>query len=69
MKYDIVSHYHFNLAVKFYITKVKIEKITVSDLNFSTGCPKLKVSIKNFNSDLLIILIYSFLISLYQVDL
>ena len=34
-----------------------------------TGCPKIKVSIKNFNSDLLITLLHSFLISLDSVDL
>ena len=34
-----------------------------------TGCPKIKLSIKNFNSDLLINLLHSFQISLDSVDL
>ena len=38
-------------------------------LNTSTGHPKIKVLIKNFNSDLFITLIYSFIISLSSADL
>ena len=35
----------------------------------STGCPRRKVLIRNFNSDLLITLIHSFLIYLDSADL
>ena len=35
----------------------------------STRCPKIKVSIKSFNSDLLITLLHSYLTSLDSVDL
>ena len=48
--------------------RIKIDKIEsqiapAEEADY-TGCPKIKVSVKNFNSDLLITLIYSFLISL-----